>query len=428
MSRLALRRQVSFRRKREKGALETTMPNNIDQELLVEILKRLAVKLLVQCRCVSKSWYFLISSPSFISAHTRYTLESNRSTKFLLRHYNWNSKKENYTLHPDDDKKGNSFCECQELAFPFKSYSQYFEIVGSCNGLLCLSDTYATNARTIILWNPTISKWMTLPMPNVNLDHAYMFVLGFGFDAKINDYKVVRIVYGMGDEGRKVVAAPKVELYELGKNAWRNVNVSKSLRYVTSELSLQVFLNGAVHWIGYNPSGAYNDFGDLGLVLFDMSDEIFREQKLPESVVGLSVLDLSIGVSRQLLFLIQYNRKTHSQWIRYDSCCIWVMKEYSNVESWTKQFAVNLNGGIGKALGLRKSGEIVLVASNGELVTYEVQSDNVHHLGIKGIVNSFYMDPYFESLVLLVGINGFSRQPSSCNTATPSLVSPDYGV
>ena len=39
-------------------------------------------------------------------------------------------------------------------------------------------------------------------------------------------------------------------------------------------------------------------------------------------------------------------------------CSIWVMKEYGVVDSWTKQFTVNLDGGL--LLGLQKNGNMLV--------------------------------------------------------------------
>eukprot|EP00257_Ricinus_communis_P009116 XP_002527481.2 F-box protein At3g07870 [Ricinus communis] len=304
--------------------------------------------------------------------------------------------KEIYTIH------GSSLGQYyQEFVFPFKSYSQYFEIVGSCNGVLCLSDTYRVNSHTIILWNPTIRKSVILPLPCINFDQIYMFVLGFGFDPKSSEYKVVRVVYRMRENGCKVDIRPQVEVYELGMNAWRSIIVSAAPQYVISELSLQVFLNGAVHWIGYNPRHEGSDFRDLSMVLFDMDKEVFDEMKLPDSVCGLSVLDLSVVASGKVLSLVQYNRHTRSQWIQYGSCSFWVMKEYGKVESWSKQFTIDLQGGVRKSLGLGNNGQMLLVASNGELVSYDSQNQETSHLGIQGIANSFHLEAYIETLELL---------------------------
>ncbi|XP_012076214.1 F-box protein At3g07870 [Jatropha curcas] len=385
------------------------MSSHIDQEeVLTEILKRLPANLLMKLRCVCKSWYSLISSPTFISTHTKYTLEKkNKTSKLLLRHYSWTEKKEIYTIH-----SSSSFCNQQfshQLVFPFKSYSQYFDIIGSCNGLICLSDTYRINTHTIILWNPSIGKSITLPLPCISFDLIYMFVLGFGFDEKRNKYKVVRIVYYIKDNGSKIDITPQVEVYELGMVAWRSIRVKAAPKYVISELSLQIFLKDFVHWIGYNPNEADSNFRDLSIVLFDMSNEVFEELKLPDSVSGLSVLDLSIfASSNELLSLVQYDRHRHSQWIQYGSCSIWVMKEYGKVESWTKQITIDLQGGVGKALGLIGNDvEMLLVAcSNGELGSYDIQNQKISYLEIKGIVNSFYLDTYIETLILLDGDNG----------------------
>ncbi|KDP45927.1 hypothetical protein JCGZ_15487 [Jatropha curcas] len=191
--------------------------------------------------------------------------------------------------------------------------------------------------------------------------------------------------------------------------AWRSIRVKAAPKYVISELSLQIFLKDFVHWIGYNPNEADSNFRDLSIVLFDMSNEVFEELKLPDSVSGLSVLDLSIfASSNELLSLVQYDRHRHSQWIQYGSCSIWVMKEYGKVESWTKQITIDLQGGVGKALGLIGNDvEMLLVAcSNGELGSYDIQNQKISYLEIKGIVNSFYLDTYIETLILLDGDNG----------------------
>lgn len=396
------------------------MSSHIDQEILTEILKRLPAKFLVQLRCVSKSWYSLITSPSFISIHSKYTFDHNSTTtsssstaKLMLRHYSWAHKKEIYTVN---SSSMSSFDQYQELVFPFKSYSQYFEIVGSCNGILCLSDTYRLNSHTIILWNPTIRKSITLPLPSVSFDQIYMFVLGFGCDDKRNEYKVVRIVYRVMDNKCRVDITPQVEVYELSLDAWRSIRIDAAPQYVISELPVRVFLKGSVHWIGYIPSEEDSDFRDLSLVLFDMNKEVFREMKLP-GVTGLSVLDLSIFGSGNLLSLIQYHRDTRSQWIQYGSCSIWVMKDYGKVESWTKQFSIDLQGGVGKALGLGNNAEMLLVKSSGELVSYDIENQKISHLGIKGIASSFHLETYSETLVLLDGINEIlgHKIPENCS-------------
>ncbi|XP_050209264.1 F-box/kelch-repeat protein At3g23880-like [Mercurialis annua] len=367
------------------------MLSQINQELLTEILKRLPPKLLIQFKSVSKSWRSLITNPIFISIHTKHILENTTNKTSILRHYSWSNKKEIYTIQESN----------QELGFPFKSYSRFFDVIGSCNGVLCLSDTYHVFNHKIILWNPTIRKYVIVPVPCISSDQIFMFVLGFGFDPKSNEYKLVRIVYRMSNNGRNVDIRPRVEVYELSKNAWRSSNSLTAPKYVISELSLQVFLNGAVHWIGYNPRQAGSDFRDPGVVLFDLSKEMFEEMMLPDSLRGLSVLDLSILAYGKLLSLVEYTRNSPSQWMRYGSCSIWVMKEYGNVESWSKQFTIDLQAGVGKLLGIKNDEVMLMVESDGELVSYDSKNQSINHIGTKGIVKSFRLEAYVETLELL---------------------------
>lgn len=138
----------------------------------------------------------------------------------------------------------------QELEFPFKSKSfKHLQIVGSCDGLCCLSDCkkYVFGLEHpvfgIILWNPSIKKYLSLAKPRVTLrTHG---VIGFGFDCKSNVYKVVRIVYVNGRN-----SPPEVELYTVKFGSWRNFNAGPPC-YEIKGLSY-AFVEGSAHWVGYS--------------------------------------------------------------------------------------------------------------------------------------------------------------------------------
>ena len=86
-------------------------------------------------------------------------------------------------------------------------------------------------------------------------------------------------------------------------------------------------------------------------------------------------------------------------------CSIWVMKEYGVVDSWTKQFTINLNGGkIIRVLGLQGNGNILVEAEltrGWGLSSYDPKSQQVKNLGICGRPYYFHVDNYVENLVLL---------------------------
>ena len=83
-------------------------------------------------------------------------------------------------------------------------------------------------------------------------------------------------------------------------------------------------------------------------------------------------------------------------------CSIWVMKEYGVVDSWTKQFTVDFNGG--RLLGLQKNGNILVkteLPCHCEISSYDPKSKQVKSLGICRRPFDFCVDKYMENLVLL---------------------------
>ncbi|XP_050210881.1 F-box/kelch-repeat protein At3g06240-like [Mercurialis annua] len=320
------------------------MSDHIPQEVLTEIFLRLPVRSILRCRCVCKLWYSLISNPNFIFLHSKQiTYSKNNNTGYLLmRHYSRTNKKESFTLHLDDDDLFSH--EYQNLDFPLRSSWDYFEIVGSCNGILCLTDNHSHMLKRIVLWNPSIGLSVTLPLQRIRY-RVLNVVLGFGYDSRTNDYKVV--------------------------------------------------LEGAIHWVGYySPE-------KLTIAVFLVHDEEFKEFKVPDEISGTSVQHLSVMLCGELLSIIQYKKRRNH--LGYESCCIWIMNEYGADDSWTKLFNVFIGGveGLGKVLGLRNNFEVLVVRENGELISYDPWNLSIKCLGIYGESCSFYAAKYMESLVLL---------------------------
>lgn len=176
------------------------MSDYLPQELLINILTRLAAKSIIKFRCVSKSWNPLISSPSFISLHTWQAISSDSDTNpaghFIIRRYSKNQKSEIYTAHSDNEE----FQEQNNIRIenPFRGFTQlYFRIVGSSNGVLCLSDKFCAHTRSIFLWNPVIRRKVTLPLPRSTFESTWpcFCLLRFGFDVKNDDFKVVSVAF-----------------------------------------------------------------------------------------------------------------------------------------------------------------------------------------------------------------------------------------
>lgn len=374
------------------------------EEIVAEILIRLPLKSLVQCAFVCKSWYFLITNPTFIAFHLNrtpisYNTSINSSRHLLfLRHC-----PEKYSLLFDNE----TFDEYLEFEWPFKSFHSDF--IGYCNGVLCLSRYIVDSMKhNIVLWNPSIRKSLILPEPSVtSASHGkHSSVFGFGFDSSTNDYKVVRIVYV---HSRKFHGPPEVELYTLSTGSWRRIS-APGIRFLVCLDWSHTFLNGATHWFAHNPGN-----GRSLIVSFDMGNEVFGEIVLPRSIASKPLtVSISISVFKGFLSLIQ-----HCQYMG-NKCCIWVMEEYGVAESWVKHFTIDLNGVLGKVFGFRKNGEVLMRTKEDYLVSYNLETKQILNTGIHGIPRFFYANNYTESLVLLNKSNGILSMTEPCTELSAS--------
>ncbi|XP_019232636.1 PREDICTED: F-box protein At3g07870-like isoform X2 [Nicotiana attenuata] len=390
------------------------MSEYLPQEVLIEIFLKLPTKSIIQFTSVCKSWYSLITSPNFISTHLNYQDEY-----LLVRHCSGEPVKEIYALFCDNE----NFDQYAQFDFPFECYS-HFNIVGSCNGLLCLSDDLWGYRDRSYIWNPSIRKSVKLPEPIFTyrtygpFDHT----LGFGFDSVTNDYKVVRIVHS---ELYTDWVPPHAELYKLSTGVWQDITpVSPSCMYVPKIPGF--YMNGTCHWIASKQKGGESQ---NMIVLFDVHEETFWEMMVPDSLVwnfsGFFCNEFVLFASDESLCLADSssgNDKTID---------IWMMKEYGDPESWVKQFSISsrdvsfnvgvvdeffsmLHGGrqrqvahfLVKPIASRKHGEILWRADNGLLVSYDPVAENIKNLGIHNANylpyrDALYVNTYKVSLILL---------------------------
>ncbi|CAN4087210.1 unnamed protein product [Withania somnifera] len=364
-------------------------------ELVLEILLKLPAKSLLRFTLVSKSWHALITSSPFISTHLTQTPRINT---LLVRRYISTHNKEHYSLFQDSKKTLFCLNFTSELNFPFNCQLGYFRIIGSCNGILCLCDDLFGQLRNLVLWNPCIQKFVTLPLPEIKPEEPHMFVLGFGCDLVENsDYKLVRVVY-VKNEDDVYNVPPEVEVYSSKRGIWRRVMGVEIKHCIMEFMWCQVWLNGVVHWIAYDVVA--NGGGIRNLVMsFSVADEVFGEIMLPDDLVSEIAMNLGVTVFEGSLAVVKYERGLDGG----GSCEVWVMKSYGVVESWNRLYRINLVAGMEKVVGFRNNREVLFSTRRNELVSYDPSSGQTKDLGIRGSSRSFYVQNYVESLVLLKG-------------------------
>nr|XP_016448362.1 PREDICTED: F-box protein CPR30-like [Nicotiana tabacum] len=181
----------------------------------------------------------------------------------------------------------------------------------------------------LLIWNPSTGESILLPHSENFICDEYQeeSAYGLGYDSTTDDYKVIRIDMS-GDENAN-------EILALKSGSWRKIDQSSG-RTDSSLLSIRerlTSLHGAFNWLGI--------LSRLSVVTFNISDEMYGEIALPETMCLLPLykikVDFDVGVSvlRGKLCVYYTDERIFN---------LWVMKDYGVKESWTKFFVVPNNG------------------------------------------------------------------------------------
>ncbi|KAJ8770445.1 hypothetical protein K2173_017936 [Erythroxylum novogranatense] len=352
--------------------------SNLPPEMIAAILCRLPAKELVFFRCVSKPWCSLIDAPNFIRLHLRHSLQTSSNLNLILK----NSTA--YSVSFD------SLEAPKELDHPLMCYNHCIKVLGSCNGLLCISNV----VNDVALWNPSTRKHLVLPSLPFELKRYYgtctcrVYVYGFGYDSIHDDYKVVRIAQFVGADPKAFES--EVKVYSLRQKSWKRI---KDMPYFILYPGMNgVFANGALHWVVSEnfDSNIANIVVSLNLATLDYSEVLQPEP------VGTN-FDINLGVLSDCLCLMANFRREHTD--------VWVMNKYSVKEPWTKLFSVAQHEVVGilrylKPLAYSKSGnEVLVVQDDRELFCYDIKHKQVKNVPICGAPLIFEVEIFVESLV-----------------------------
>ncbi|KAK4727941.1 hypothetical protein R3W88_032858 [Solanum pinnatisectum] len=198
----------------------------------------------------------------------------------------------------------------------------------------------------VVLWNPSISRCLTLPMTPLCCDIQGLTRLSLGLALLLKQ------------------ETTRVEIYALSSGIWK----------------------------GFDGS-----IPDICVVEYFWTQEIFQELSLPEILVNEPPKNFNVAKLEELLVVYQYDTRVWSS-----SCSIWVMKRYGDTDSWSKEYNVALGqGNLGMVLAVTDCRKILLTDMTGMLAKYNPEMETKESINIAGTIYSFYHDNYEESLVLL---------------------------
>jgi F-box interacting protein len=275
-----------------------------------EILCRLPVKILLQLRCICKSWKYLISNdPKFAKKHLRMSKILKHQHHLIVNVFCdqilWDIPLSNPTVTQT------------RLNIPISNSRHILEIC-SCDGILCFTLGQERGGRgTAVLCNPSLRKYNTLPpLENHHREREVQSSLfSFGYDHFNDVYKVIAISC-FKDKNNEV------DVYTLGSNNWRSIQ-----DFPCSSRSMNqpgVFVSGTVNWLAYEVS---NSSCCRFIVSLDLEKESYQKIHQPD----LDKDHWTLGMFRDCLCIFATNGMFLD---------IWIMKEYGIKESWTKLYNV----------------------------------------------------------------------------------------
>ncbi|XP_074362777.1 F-box protein CPR1-like [Apium graveolens] len=290
----------------------------LPDELWFKILMFLPVISLLQCKSVCKTWLSIISNPRFVETHL---IESLKKQSVLLDVF-----RNSISIHTDETT---IYYRLSKL------FRWSFEIVCSCNGLVCISNR-ATNV--IYLGNPMTRRFKKLPPPSDKLDDEYC-LLGFGFDDISNDYKILRVsvLYKMedvddaDDDGYDVLfCVLRAEMYSENDDSWKQIQIPETLEDfpIHDHETMCVNLKGTriLYFEGQDE-----------LLSFDLHYEVFKVYPYPESYP----MFMPHYLQRKSFLLefegsvgLIFNESTNDESVP----SLWTLNEVLGNWSWSKEF------------------------------------------------------------------------------------------
>ncbi|KAH7834578.1 hypothetical protein Vadar_017547 [Vaccinium darrowii] len=364
------RRKKKAANKKRKQRIGKTSIKDLPIDISLNILKRLPKTSLFSVRLVCKAFYQLVGHPT-LSPHCQDLLKKphwvifRNLSSYIDKPYhnnqlylvdNWRVVKR--IIHPRIKKK-------------FKPGP-----ILSSNGLLCLlfykdKHSYLDYYRAC-LFNPLTGKHDFLPDPGLprvrESNHSGTIrcsnqFFGFGFDARTEEYKLVRILRFSFKTFRTCLQA---EMFTCGQNGCRIFEIAPP--FICPDQSSDVVVGGAIHWLCDDENSTWFDPKPRIILSFNLFEEKFHEISKPDceivEIYKISVLGGCLAI-------------TGASSERYGSheVDIWLWKEYGVRESWTKEFVIKESIGRLSPLFLLNSGKIVLFDHSKGLNSYDTNRD-----------------------------------------------------
>ena len=257
----------------------------LPEEVREDIMLRLSPDSLKHLKLTRKWWYFYINSlvddPDFVAKHLR-NMKNNLSSArnmiiwnlLAISHEEPDDREADVegallvTVASDDIGGGDCVpCVTDDIKFLASDLDKEFcRVVSNCNGIICL---YAHGEGDLVaLLNPSQREFKIVLNAR---DCDSVQTVGFGYDSKANDYKVVAIK-SVPCTNTHEESPYKAELYTLTTDSWKEIEMDDEAIDFPPHDHQTLYCNGVCYWY----------FLSSEFIAFDVHDEEFFTLELPD--------------------------------------------------------------------------------------------------------------------------------------------------
>ncbi|KAL5720639.1 hypothetical protein ACHQM5_013286 [Ranunculus cassubicifolius] len=250
---------------------------NVPDHIIQEILSRSPAKSLLRFRCVCKAWRSLINDQEFINLQLLRSKERG-ATSIIFLHF------QSFMFSVDPENPSTKMVSMGTTSDFLAGGDLGFNILGSCNGLLCIARTYG-DKRVLSLFNPSTRKGTSFTQEK---DLEEMHGYGFFCDPTEGSYKFL------------LVSNYEAMVYTFGENSWKTIG---TIPYDLSFLPKGILVHGSLHWFA----------PECVVVAFNPTCEKFHEIPHPENVrdaislVFVCELELTLGFAKVSYITLLYH-------------------------------------------------------------------------------------------------------------------------
>ncbi|CAN1760166.1 Putative F-box protein At3g16210 [Linum perenne] len=180
----------------------------LTEDIVINILLWLPIaSCIARFRCVCRSWRTLLSDPNFVRK-ILFSQKSDDQKSMQILFSGARDSSDQYYV-PPLSYSVYSFETLQpivgDLVSTLIQANGYSVVEGCCDGIFCIKETTRNSngdfVHNILLWNPATSETKIIPACPFHPSHSSDIALslrvdriGFGYDPKTSDYKVVRVM------------------------------------------------------------------------------------------------------------------------------------------------------------------------------------------------------------------------------------------